>query len=255
MTALYRKLFILASLIALFAIGMTTMLVAFKINNTQRELRHSRFDLIARDIDRVIEKSFALGLSFNELTALPTSLARRKLADTDVIAIDVVSLDGVVTYSTTPSHVGQLMPPTWRAAFRQQQLLTSNDKTNSAWRHADETVSIAGTIIANSFGVTEGFVAVRYQDADASSVRMALLHAIAPIALATFALTTLLLFVLLALLMRRFERDTAYAAATFSGLHQGTPLRADSGWAETLQPLAMRLAALRTALANWKQLP
>lgn len=233
---------------------MTAMLVAFKVNNTQRELRHSRFDLIAHDIDRVIEQSFALGLSFNELTALPTTLARRKLANADVIAIDVISRDGVVTYSTQSTQVGQLIPATWRTQLRQQRL-TSDNKTNSAWRHSDDAVSIAGTITANSFGITEGYVAVRYQDTDGASVRIALLHAIAPIALSTFAITTLLLFALLALLMRRFERDTAYAAATFSGLHQTIPLRADSGWAETLQPLAERFAALRTALANWKQLP
>jgi sensor histidine kinase regulating citrate/malate metabolism len=255
-TALNRKIFLLAVLISLFAIGMTAMLVAFKINNTQRELRHSRFDLIARDINRVIEQSFSLGLSFNELTALPTSLARRKLADTDVNAIDVISRDGVVTYSTESTQVGQLMPAAWRASLRQQQLLiTSGDKTNRAWRHTTRAESIAGTIIANSFGVEEGYVAVRYRETDASTIRMALLHAIAPMALATFVVTAILLLVLLAILMRRFERDTAYAAATFSRLHLGIPLRADSGWAQLLAPLAMRLATLRIALANWKKLP
>ncbi len=261
MSVLNRKLLVLATLIALFAVGMTTLLIAFKVDNTYHALRHSRYDLVARDVDKVIEKSFTLGLSFNELTALPTALARRKLADAAIVAINVAGRNEIIIYSTEPTHLGQSIPETWRAAVRQQQALTAGAKNaDYRWQYWGDAESVAGTIVTNSFGVQEGFIAVQYGTkagtATGASVRSELFSALLPTVLTTLVVTAILLFVLLAILMRRFERDTTHAASVFKQMlntDETIKLQNDSGWQGALRPLALRLTAARLALANWRQ--
>jgi hypothetical protein len=247
---LYRKLFVLAFLIAVFAVGMATLLIGFKISNTQRELRHARFDLIAQDIDRVIEQSFALGLNFNELSALPTALMRRKAADSAITAIDVADRDGRIVYSTENNHIGQQTPTEWRAIIRQKIALPLASPADSRWRAQGESEAVAGAIVVNSFSIKEGWVAVRYHRSVALNTYADLWVALKTTVIITLVVTTLLLFGLFAILMRRFERNTTKAADLL--MSESAVIDARSGWSHQLQPLVAHIDAARRALAAWK---
>ena len=240
----------IAVLIAVFAVGMTTLLVTFKISNTQRELRHGRFDLTAREIDRVIEQGFSLGLSFGGLSALPTALTRRKSADGDVVAIDVIDRSGLIQYSTEPAHIGAIMPSKWQEAIRQQAVLKSASHTNQLWRLWQDEEYVAGTVVTNSFGIEEGYVAVRYSVTNRASTRAQFLGALKATILTTFLVTTLLIFILLSVLMHRFERHTSVAAEALNDPQRLVALR--DGWDQPLLRFAIEVRELGLALAKWK---
>ena len=103
MNPLYRKMFILSVSIAAFAVGMTYLLVLFKVQGTHRDLRHGRFELIAKEIDRIVERSMALGLNFSELSSLPQAMQRRQQADSAISRIDILDAQGKTIYSTEPA--------------------------------------------------------------------------------------------------------------------------------------------------------
>jgi hypothetical protein len=250
--AFYGKLFLLAVAIAAFTVGMAFLLITFKVENTQRDLRHGRFDLIARDVDRVVEQNLGLGMSMDEMTTLPAVLARRRLADAGIAAIDVADRNGRIVYSSDATAVGNDIPPSWRAAIRQQQILQTNKSTSRTWRIKDDAENIAGSTIDNSFGVTQGYIAVRYTGAEGVSAREALREAMLPVVMTVFAATTLVLFGILSVLARRFERDTASAAAYAQGATDTDVVMPEPNeWRVHLDPLAARFDAAETALAQW----
>lgn len=251
MNKLNHKLFVLALLIATFAIGMTTLLIAFKINNAQRDLQHARFDLIAYDIDRVIAQSAALGLNFSELTALPAALERRKALDSAVVDIDVAKRDGEIIYSTNPARIGIKAPLTWQAMIRRHEIFATPGSND--WRILGKEESVAGLVVTNSFGVDEGLVAVRYASHEGAQAQMQLIDALLPIAAITFVVVVILLFALMLFLMRRFEHTTSNAAEMLLATDATEISHARSGWARALLPVVDRVAEARGALAAWRQ--
>ena len=187
--AFYGKLLLLAVTIAGFTIGMAFLLITFKVDNTQGDLRHGRFDLIARDVDRVVEQNLLLGMTVDEMTALPPLLARRQLADAGIVSIDVADETGRIVYSSDTASVNREMPLSWRAAIRQQQILQANKSANRIWRVKDDAQNVAGAIVDNSFGVTKGYVAVRYTGTEGVSARTTLRETMLPVVLVVFAVS------------------------------------------------------------------
>ncbi len=249
---LYAKLLLLAVAIAGFTVGMAFLLITFKVENTQRDLRHGRFDLIARDIDRVVEQNLLLGMTVEEMTTLPALLARRQLADAGIIAIDVANEAGRIVYSSKPGGSDVELPTSWRAAIRQQQILLANKSTSRTWRIKDDAENVAGTTVDNSFGITKGYVAVRYTGAEGVSARDALREAMLPVVLAVFAVSACVLFIILLLLARRFDRDAASAVKL---VQVATPTPASgptsTEWRSRLDPLAQRFDHAEAGLAGW----
>ncbi len=250
MSAIYRKLFVLAILIAAFAVGMTFLLVSFKVENTHRELRHGRFDLIARDIDRVIEQNFSLGMNFSELTTLRVALDARKQADRAIFSIDVFDTTGVIAYSTEQDRIGQKTPHDWMKVIRQQQNLKANVLSNLIWRAWGEKESVAGTVVSNSFGQLKGYVAVRYSAAEERDAREQMRAGLAPVALSTFIATTILLFVVMVVLAKRFDREVVQACDYLQTASVPPGLR--SSWESLIAPVIARFDGARQALREWR---
>jgi hypothetical protein len=256
--AINGRLLLVAVLIAGFTVGMAFLLISFKVENTHRDLRHTRFELIARDVERVIEQNLLLGMNVDEMTTLPAALERRRLADSAILSIDVSDETGKLIYSTDANRVpgpSAVMPPSWLAAIRQQRILQTKKNTALLWRLAGDSESVAGTSAENSFGITKSFVAVRYTGAEGVTAREALREALLPIAWATFAATAVALFSIMLLLARRFNTDTALAHQylTRSGGSAPPPPPRD-GWETILPPLQQRFADADAALADWQRL-
>jgi len=244
---LYRKIAILSVLIAGFTVGMAYLLISFKVSSVHRELRHARFELAAAEIDQVIEKSLSLGLSFNELTTLNGTLARRKLADSAITGIDIASADGQVAYSTEPGHIRASAPAAWQQLWQPRQA-RGNGGNSGRWRTLDKDEAVAGATLVNGFDEIQGYVAIRYSIVANRDTQIGLRNQLAPIAWIVFGVTSLALFIALALFARHFEHQTRAAAAR---LRNPVSARHCGGWQPLIEGLDQQFNAAGTALERW----
>lgn len=246
MSPLYRKAAILALLIAAFSVGMAYLLITFKVSGAHRELRHSRFDLTASEIDQLVEKSFSVGMALDELSAVPDLLQRRKLADGAIRAIDIATAQGSIAYSTDPRHIGQDASSDWRRAWTRRS--GGSAATGGRWRATASDEAVAGTTLVNSFDEIQGYVAVRYSIAENLGMQAQLRASLAPIAGMAFAATSVTLFIVLAFFAWRFEKATK-AAATQLNETRCDPT--SGGWGPLIDALNARFDAAHVALKAW----
>jgi predicted MFS family arabinose efflux permease len=264
---IYLKLLLLASLIAAFTAGMSYLLISFKIENTHRELRHGRFDLISQDIDRIVEQSLTLGLDFRQIPTLPAALKSRLDADGALRGIDVLDKDGIVLYSTDTQRLRQSAIAEWLAAMNAASSAIASPKAGPAvWRVSakDSTgESVAGTNILNSFGQQIGFVAVRYSAREGAQAIQEMQSKLRPTMIAVFVVMFFFLFSLMAPVMRRFERATLNVAqaigrdasmdvldASATPWHRG---QGGHGWQGWIEPVQLRIASAAADMRAWQQ--
>jgi hypothetical protein len=254
--AVYGRLFLLAVLVASFTIGMTLLLITFKLENTQRDLRHGRFELIARDLDSVLEKNLLLGINLDEMTTLMPVLERRRQVDSAILSIDVSDTAGKLLYSTDVSRLGAgaaaTFAPTWQTAIRQQRVLQSTIPL--IWRVRGEIENVAGTSIENSFGVTQGYIAVRYAGDDVTQSGAALRASLRPVAWMAFAATAVAVFLTMAFLTRRFDANARRAITYLTTQPHDAPddsVLLRGGWEPLLAPLRRRVDEAEAALLAW----
>jgi predicted MFS family arabinose efflux permease len=263
MKGLHFRLAALAILIAAFAVGMAVLLIVFKVQSTHLELRHGRFDMVAREVDRLVESSLSLGVPFDELPRLQAALDRQNSFDRDIRSIDVVKLNGRISYSSDATRIGQLAPAAWREQWSLIATTDAKKPTNdvSTWRIVDITRdvlddAIAGTALANAFGEREGYVAVRYTLEATQRAQQQVRSAMLPFALKAFAVTAILIYALLLLFAWLFERQVRRATAVFvrhGAADDGdTSQRIPEGWAPFLTPFQQQLHAARLALSTWQ---
>lgn len=250
MTSLLRRLFLLACVIAAFTVGMTFLLISFKVEQSHRDIRHGRFGLVANEVDQIIEQSFALGMNFSSLNTITEALVRRGQVDNAIRSIDLFDTDGKILYSNLPERVNQRVAPTWLASIRHQQTVGSKNANAFHWSFYGSDEAIAGTALNNSFGVLKGYVAVRYTTSEAIVMQQRFRAALAPVAWCAFGLTLLALFGIMALVAKRFQREADVAAAAVGG-DESTPLR--DGWNDLIVPLVERFQSAHTSLILWRR--
>lgn len=259
MKGLHLRLAALAVLIAAFAVGMAVLLITFKVQSTHLELRHGRFDMVAREVDRLVESSLSLGVPFDELPRLQAALDRQNSFDRDILSIDVIKLDGSIGYSSDAKRIGQQVPSLWRDRWAQMTPSKSGKPSAeaNAWRLVDITKSmlddaVAGTALVNAFGEREGYVAVRYTLEATQRAQQQVRDAMLPFALKAFAATAALIYALVLLFAWLFDRQVRRVASTLSGDHSNSGSNIPEGWAPFLRPYQEQLRAAHLALDNWK---
>ncbi|MBX9899974.1 MAG: MFS transporter [Burkholderiaceae bacterium] len=250
MTSLLRRLFLLACVIAAFTVGMTFLLISFKVEQSHRDIRHGRFSLVANEVDQIIEQSFALGMNFSSLNTITDALVRRGQVDNAIRSIDLFDTDGKILYSNLPERVNQQAAPAWLASIRHQQTVGSKSANAFHWSFYGSDEAIAGTALNNSFGVLKGYVAVRYTTSEAIVMQQRFRAALAPVAWCAFGLTLLALFGIMALIAKRFQREADVAAAAVGG-DELAPLR--DGWNDLIVPLTERFQSAHTSLILWRR--
>ncbi len=243
MNPLYRKMLILSVSIAAFAVGMTYLLVLFKVQGTHRDLRHGRFELIAKEIDRIVERSMALGLNFSELNSLPQAMQRRQQSDFAISHIDILDAQGKTIYSTEPARVGQ-STIAWVPAFRTAR--------GDLWRYLADDDAVAGAVVKNNFDVVEGYVAVAYSAKEGRATHEQMRDGLRPVALVAFGVSAAVLFFALSLLAWRFERDVKAAASRLTG-NDASAKPLHGGWDSLIRATKSQFADARGALTAWRE--
>lgn len=194
-----RRMFVVAVLVCGFAVGMAGLLNFFKYRSTAMNIVKDRLLVTGRSVENSISSALALGMQFGDLGTLQATLERERSTDDLIQGIDVFDTEGHMLYSTDRLRANRPVPAAW--------LLTAKKAGNEDWFVADDRAAAAGMNIENSFGLTVGYLAVRF---DAERVREGAYAVGRDIALAAggvFLLAAALASLLLLRVMRGLGRD------------------------------------------------
>ncbi len=205
---------LIAVLVCLFAVGMAGFLNFFKYRSNAERIIKERLVVTGTSIENGIQSSLALGLQFADLGMLPGTLERERATDDLILSIEVFDTDGKPLYSTDRLRATRVVPTAWLAAARQA--------AGADWFVKNGTESAAGIAIQNSFGLTVGYLALRYSEEKVSESTRAVAQELALSALAVFIAAATLASLALLAVMHRLTRDFNAVEAS---LRSADPLR------------------------------
>jgi hypothetical protein len=244
-----RQMVVVALMVCLFAVGMAGLLNYFKYRGTAERITKERLVVTGKLIENSIQSSLALGLQFSELGTLPGTMERERAADDLILGIDVFDTDGRPMYSTDRLRATRAAPAAWLAAAKR-----SGSKD---WFVHDGAQSAAGISIENNFGLTIGYLALRYsaERLDAAAGQVGRQLALAGVLI--FAVSAALATLLLMAVMRGVAADVKAVEAALQSpdtLHQaragGTGLfgHALRRFVDTVRQAEAQIAELRGQL-------
>jgi hypothetical protein len=243
------QLIVVAVLVCLFAVGMAGLLNFFKYRSNAERIITERLVVTGTSIENSIQSSLALGLQFSDLGTLPGTLERERATDDLILSIEVFDTEGRPLYSTDRLRQARNVSDAWLSAAR---LAAGAD-----WFVKDGTESAAGIAIQNSFGLTIGYLALRYSEQQVASSTRAVARELALSTFAVFlvaaALSSLALMAVMGSLARDFEAVEAALRTRESARPSGALLRGPFGRAlrrffDTLREAEGELARLRSEL-------
>ncbi len=207
------RMIVVAVAVCLFAIGMAGFLNYFKYRSTADRIVKARLVVIGKSIENSIQASLSLGLSFADLSMLPGLMARERATDDIIQSIKVFDTAGQPLYSTGAAPAERSVPESWLAAARHAG--------DADWfvEHGNE--SAVGISIKNNFGLTVGYLALRYSREKIDRAAHAVGVELARAALAVFAGAAALASLVLVIVMRRLDRDMHTIAAALRKPEQG----------------------------------
>ncbi len=207
------RMIVVAVAVCLFAIGMAGFLNYFKYRSTADRIVKARLVVIGRSIENSIQASLSLGLSFADLGMLPGLLERERATDDIIQSIKVFDTGGQPLYGTSAALAKQAVPESWLAAARHAG--------DANWFVEQGTDSAVGISIKNNFGLTVGYLALRYSREKIDRAAHAVGGEIARAALAVFAGAAALASLALVIVMRRLDRDMYIVAAALRKPERG----------------------------------
>jgi hypothetical protein len=212
-----RRMILVAVLVCGFAVGMAALLNYFKYRSTAERLVHERLVVTGQAIENAIQSSLALGLQFSDIGTLPGTLERERATDDLIQGIDVFDTAGQMLYSTDRLRANRPAPAAWLAAIK---------KAGEAdWYTSDKEQSAAGISIQNNFGLTIGFLALRFSDQRLNDDVNAVGSRLVVAGMAVFLVSASLASVALLAVMGRLQKDVAAVEAV---LRAADPARAAS---------------------------
>ena len=244
MESTQRRMIIVAVLVCGFAVGMAGLLNYFKYRTTVHRIVTERILATGRSVEHSIQSSLLLGLQFGDIGTLPGTLERERAADDVITGIDVFDMEGRVLYSTDRERTAHPAPATWLAAGKKAG--------TGAWIVPGPVESAAGISIENNFGLTIGYLSLRYSNERVQQSAYEAGRQIAIASLAVFALAAALSSFALLAVMRRLRRDVA---AVESALRAVDPVRASAAagrglFGPALQRFVETIRAVETEIAG-----
>src|SRR5262245_19150928 len=241
---------VVAVLVCGFAVGMAGLLNYFKYRTTVHRIVTERIVSTGRLVENSIKSSLLLGLQFGDIGALPDTLERERRTDDVLTGIDVFDTDGNVLYSTDRALVSRPVLGAWLAAAKKAG-------TTAPWLVEGEVESVTGISLENTFGLTIGYLSLRYSNERVQQSASAVGRQLAVASLTVFISAAALASFALLTVMRRLKRDVA---AVESALRAVDPVRASAGagrgmfgaalqrFVETIRTAETEIASLRARM-------
>lgn len=245
------RMIAVAVIVCLFAVGMAAFLNYFKYRATIDRIVKERLVVVGKSIETSIQASLALGLSFSDLGMLQSLIDRETDTHELIDGIDVFDTDGKPLYTTDRARAGRTVPDAWLAAARRAG--------GGNWFVQAGRDSAAGVPIKNSFGLTLGYLSLRYSHDKIESAAREVGQKLALIALMIFGGAAAIASVALVLVMRAVERDMHQVEAVLSNA-EGPRTAATLGrgvfgpalvrFFENVRTAELQIAALRARLSR-----
>lgn len=182
-----------------FAVGMAGLLNYFKYRGTANRLVTERLVVTGKSVENAIQSSLELGLQFSDIGTLPGTLEREQATDSLILGIDIFDTEGKLLYSTDRLRAARPVPAAWLAAARKAG--------SSDWLVEIQDESAAGIRVTNNFGLTIGYLAIRYSGDRVRQAADAVGREIAQSSLIVFLIAAGLSSLALVAVMRRLDRD------------------------------------------------
>jgi len=198
-----------------------------------------------RLVENSIQSSLLLGLQFGDIGTLPDTLERERRTDDVLTGIDVVDTAVAVLYSTDRERVSRAVAPEWLVAARKAGM-------TAPWLVEGDEESVTGISIENNFGLTIGYLSLRYSNARVQQGVLSVGRQLAAASLSVFISAAVLASFALLTVMRRLKRDVA---AVESALRAVDPVRASAAasrgmFGAALQRFVETIRAAETEIAS-----
>lgn len=188
-----------------FAVGMAGLLNYFKYRTTANRLVTDRLVVTGRSVENSIQSSLALGLQFSDIGTLPGILDREQATDSLIQGIDIFDTEGKLLYSTDRLRSSRPVPKAWMAAARKAG--------DHDWLVEDGEETAAGISVQNNFGLTIGYLALRFSGERVRDETHAVGREIAASSLLVFLAAAGLSSLALLTVMRRLGSDVGRVEA------------------------------------------
>jgi hypothetical protein len=215
MNSTKSRMIVVAVLVCGFAVGMAGLLNYFKYRSTVSHLVRERLVVTGKAIENSIQGSLGLGLAFSDIGTLPGTLERERATDDLIQGIDVFDNSGQMLYSTDRLRAQRPVPTAWMAAIKKAG--------EGDWFVSGGDESAAGISVQNNFGLTVGYLALRYSEDRISDTVHAVGRELALAAFVVFVVSSLLASFALVTIMGRLDKDVNTLEASLRG---GTSLPA-----------------------------
>lgn len=238
-----RRMIVVAVLVCGFAVGMAGLLNYFKYRSTALSIVHERLLVTGRSVENAIQSSLLLGLQFGDIGTLPGTLERERATDDLILGIDIFDMDGRMLYSTDRLRASRPVPGGWLAAAKRAG--------SGQWIADGTSESAVGISINNNFGLTIGYLALRYSNERVQRSAYQVGRELAVASLGIFAVAATLSSLALLGVMKRLSRDVAGVEAA---LRSGDPARATVAargpFAPSLKRFVVTVRDAETAIAD-----
>ena len=194
-----RRMIAVAVTVCGFAVGMAGLLNYFKYRATANHIVTERLVVTGKSVEGSIQSALSLGMQFSDIGTLPGTLERERGTDPLILGIDVFDLEGRRLYSTDRLRATRPVPASWLAAARKP--------VNDEWAAEDDQESAAGIVVKNNFGVTQGYLAVRYSSERVRDDALLVGRQLATTSLLVFGVSALLAALAVIVVTRRLTLD------------------------------------------------
>ena len=194
-----RRMIAVAVTVCGFAVGMAGLLNYFKYRATANRIVTERLVVTGKSVEGSIQSALSLGMQFSDIGTLPGTLERERGTDPLILGIDVFDLEGRRLYSTDRLRATRPVPASWLAAARKP--------VNDEWAAEDDQESAAGIVVKNNFGVTQGYLAVRYSSERVRDDALLVGRQLATSSLLVFGVSALLASLAVIVVTRRLTLD------------------------------------------------
>ena len=238
-----------AVVVCAFAMGMSGLLNYFKYRSTTNRLVAERLVVTGKSVESSIQSALELGLQFADIATLPGTLDRERATDDLIDGIDVFDTEGRMLYSTDKLRVQRPIPGSWLVAARRAG--------SEYWFVQDDENSAAGIPVKTNFGLTIGYLALRYSADRVNEDTRVIGSQLALVTLGLFVLAALLSALALLVVIRKLDRDVSgvekalrggESSAAYARALRGPFGRAMQGYVSTAREVDERVAELRVRL-------
>lgn len=199
MESTQNRMIAVAVLVCGFAVGMAGLLNFFKYRSTANQIVTERLVVTGKSVESSIQASLSLGLQFADIGTLPGTLDRERATDNLILGIDVFDMDGKMLYTTDRLRSTRPVPRAWIAEARK------ND--SGGWFVDEGSEAAAGISVKNNFGLTIGYLAIRYSGDRVRDAAYAVGRELALSTLMVFLASAVMSSLAVLWVMRRLARD------------------------------------------------